>query len=137
VVTQPAYLRALKAYTRLRYGSDEDISAAVVDLSEESDRGALMLAATGTEDMLEFEILKHMPTLLVDEAARKQMFEQDGPIATFSRKIAIAYALGILDKEYRAKADLIREIRNACAHSRKPISLKIPEVMWSLPSSDL
>ena len=36
----------------------------------------------------------------------------------------MAYAMGIIDKEYRKKIDLIREFRNACAHSRKPISLE-------------
>jgi hypothetical protein len=74
--------------------------------------------------MLEFEILKRLPGLENDEPTRKRMFEQDGQIASFSKKIEMAYALGIIDKNYRKIIDIIREIRNACAHSRKPISLE-------------
>jgi len=36
----------------------------------------------------------------------------------------MAYAMGIIDKAYRKKIDLIREIRNACAHARFPLSME-------------
>jgi hypothetical protein len=56
------------------------------------------------------------------------MFGVDGTISSFSKKMAMAYALGIIDKDYRRLIDIVREIRNACAHSRKPISLVVPVV---------
>lgn len=127
MASEPAYLLALKAYSKSRYGTADDVKSILDDFTNESDRGAVMLAATGVEDMLEYEILKRLPVLQTDNAARKQMFEQDGPISSFSLKIKMAYALGIIDKDYRKRIDLIREIRNACAHCRKPISLAVPE----------
>ncbi|RUV04327.1 hypothetical protein EOB36_03490 [Mesorhizobium sp. M6A.T.Cr.TU.017.01.1.1] len=130
MVSQPAYLTNLKKYAKLRFRGDEDEDAriAVRDLDNESDRGAIILAATNVEDMLELKILERLPTLQADEPARKFVFEQDGPISTFSRKILMAYAMGIVDKPYRKLIDLVREIRNACAHSRQPISLQVPEL---------
>jgi hypothetical protein len=129
MVTQPAYLSELKAYAKSRARNAKDIADSVADLSNESDRGAIILAATSIEDMLEYQILLKLPGLRDDEPTRKRMFEADGQIASFSRKIEMAYALGIIDKAYRKKIDLIREIRNACAHSRKPISMKNAQLL--------
>jgi hypothetical protein len=126
MVTQPAYLANLKAYARSRIQNSTEISESVADYSAESDRGAIILAATNVEDMLEIAIWMRMPGLVDDEATRKRIFEQDGQLSTFSKKIEMAYALGVIDREYRKRIDLIREIRNACAHSRKPISMKVP-----------
>jgi len=127
MVTQPAYLRALRDYTKTKYG-DDATTGTVAHFMTESDRGALILAATNIEDSLELQILERLPALILDEAARKEMFEQDGAISSFSRKTAMAYAMGIIDKPYRKLIDLIREVRNACAHSRQDISLEVPEL---------
>jgi hypothetical protein len=76
--------------------------------------------------MLEYKIFEHLPGLRNDEPARKHLFEQDGHLSTFAAKIEMAYALGIIDKDYKIKIDVVREIRNACAHTRRPLSLKTP-----------
>jgi hypothetical protein len=128
MVDQPAYLRNLKTYTRARYQNDDDVAASVADLSAESDRGAIMIAATQVEDMLEHRIVQLMPNALASEPLRKKVFEIDGPIASFSRKTLVAFAMGIIDERYKDLIELVREIRNACAHSRKPISMKTPEL---------
>jgi len=101
-----------------------DVREAVADSISESDRGAIILAGTGVEDTLEYQIYERLPGLKHDEEARKRLFDNDGSVASFSKKLWMAYAMGIVDKDYRKKIDLIREIRNACAHSRKPISMK-------------
>lgn len=131
MVTQPAYLRNLKALSRERYnmdGSDEDFHHAAQEFVRESDRGAIILVATGIEDMLEDRILQKLPALKEDEATRKRMFERDGQLASFSKKNEMAYAMGIIDAEYRDKIDLIREIRNVCAHARKPVTMENPSL---------
>jgi len=128
MVDQPAYLRNLKAYAKSKVGLDEDAIGFANTIFSESHRGAIILAATMVEDALQSAIIKRFPTLQVDEAAAKQVFEIDGPMASFSRRTLIAYGLGIIDKEYRNLIDLIREIRNACAHSRQPISMTVPEL---------
>jgi hypothetical protein len=129
MVTQPAYIRNLKEYSKRRLRNAETESDELIaDYSVESDRGAIILASTTIEDVLEVKITERLPTLIHDDAARKKMFENDGTLATFSKKIEMAYALGIIDNDYRKKIDLIREIRNACAHARFPLSLEKKEL---------
>jgi len=87
------------------------------------------LAATSIEDCLELKILDLMPVLKTDEQMRKKLFENDGAVSSFSRKNEMAYALGIISQKTRKEIDLIREIRNACAHSRKPLSMERLELL--------
>ena len=128
MATQPTYLEAFKAYTRVQYGSDEQEAEALKDLTDESDRGSIILSATGLEDLLEQTIGMRMPNLATDVAARKEMFGANGVVSTFSQKIFMAYALGIIDKPLRKKIDLVREIRNGCAHGRLPLSFERKEL---------
>lgn len=126
MVTQPAYIANLKDYARRRSGDSTagvSMEEVIAEFSNESDRGAIILASTSIEDMMEHKILAQLPGLKDDEATRKRMFEQDGQLASFSKKTEMAYAMGIIDKDYRKKIDLVREIRNACAHSRLPLSM--------------
>jgi hypothetical protein len=46
----------------------------------------------------------------------------DAPLATFSAKIRLAYALSIFGSSTRDDLDTIREIRNAFAHSTRPLA---------------
>lgn len=50
------------------------------------------------------------------------MFKGDAPLASFSARIRMAYALGIISKEMRADLDAIRDIRNVFAHAQKHIT---------------
>ena len=128
-MSQPTYLVNLKAYGRARWRTDDEANAAAQSMNQdESDRGAILMAATTLEDMLEYKILQRLPALLEDEPARKLMFDQDGPVASFSRKIHMAYAMGIIDKPYRKLIDLAREIRNCAAHSRQPVTSQVPVI---------
>lgn len=131
MVSQPAYLLNLKKYAKVRFQDigEEEIEWRIKDLENESDRGAIILAATNVEDTLELRLMDMLPNLKEDETARKLVFEQDGPISSFSRKLLMAYATGIVDTQYRKLIDLVREIRNACAHCRKPLSLEVPELL--------
>ena len=86
--------------------------------------GKFEIAATNIEDVLEMQITSKLPALAEDEPARKKIFEHNGLISSFSKRIEMAYAMGIIDKAYRKKIDLIREIRNACAHARFPLSME-------------
>src|SRR5215211_4864291 len=48
------------------------------------------------------------------------------PLGSFSSRIAVAYALGIIDGEARCQLDRIRDIRNAFAHAMLVISFDDP-----------
>jgi hypothetical protein len=122
MVSQPAYLKALKNYTKNKYRSEDGVETAVEDIYNESDRGAAILSATSVEDHLEWAIMQKMRPLWDDESSRNDIFGASGTNGTFSAKILLAYALGIIDRDARRQIDLVREIRNGCAHARLPIS---------------
>lgn len=82
------------------------------------------MAATGVEDDLQAAILSRLPGLAGDNAATETMFGINGGLGTFSKKIQMAYAMGIVDAPARRLLDLIRETRNACAHARLHLSFK-------------
>jgi hypothetical protein len=129
MVTQPAYLKNLKAYARAQWpGRPNETIDVTRAYQHESDRGAIILAATHLEDNLMIAILAGLPTLQRDEVAFRDMFENDGPLSTFSSRIAMAYGMGLATAQMKKEMDLIRVIRNSCAHSRKPISLDTPEL---------
>lgn len=128
MVTQPAYLKNLKAFTRAQLGVSTDPKLAVQNVTGESDRGAVILAATSIEDMLEWAILARMPGLLKDSSFRDTFFGVNGPAGTFSSKITMAYAMGIIDAPMRKLLDLIREMRNCCAHARQEVTFSTPEL---------
>lgn len=135
MTTQPAYIRNLKKYARIQFGDETDIAASLNDFAAESDRGAIILAATSIEDALQYSLSARMKALESDEDARKDVFDGDGIIATYSSKILLAYALGIIDKRAKKDIDLVREIRNVCAHSRLPISMQLPEVVAAISAA--
>jgi hypothetical protein len=78
------------------------------------------------EDHLEEALLKKMVWLNADE--RGGLFGAEAPIATFSSKIRLAHALGLIDRPQKRAFDLVREMRNACAHSRCALSFESPEL---------
>lgn len=119
-----AVLRALKRRTK---GLDDEAVDAVVEAWRgESDRGAIILAATTLEDRLQAAILGKMVNLNSDETSR--LFGPDAPLGTFSAKIRLAQALGILERQEARAVDILREMRNACAHCRGDISFKQAEL---------
>lgn len=125
-MSQPTYLKNLKAHARRQLGGTGDSpTLAVSNLIGESDRGAVILAATSIEDVLEWAILARLPNLLLDAESRDSVFGHNGSLGTFSSKITMAYAMGVIDKAGRREIDLIREMRNACAHARMPISFEM------------
>lgn len=48
--------------------------------------------------------------------------DKDGPLGTFDRKIKFASYLGILDADMRCNLDIIRNVRNRFAHTKRLIS---------------
>lgn len=128
MVTQPAYLKNLKAFARAQLRKEITPKEAVQSVMAESYRGAVILAASGIEDMLEWAITNKLPGLKGEAPATDTIFGVNGIAGTFSNKIALAFALGLIDKETRREIGLIRELRNACAHARLSISFATPEV---------
>ena len=92
-----------------------------------SDRAAVILQASNVENILQSVLQKKMRQPLASEF-RERLFDGNGPLATFSNKILVGYALGLFGSVFRHDLDLIRELRNGFAHTRHPMTLSTPHV---------
>jgi hypothetical protein len=90
--------------------------------AELNDRGACILISANLENALD-AALQQVLTPPYDD-----MFEADGPLATFACKISIAHAFRIIGPVTKENLRLIRHVRNAFAHAKIPIEFKTPEV---------
>jgi hypothetical protein len=124
---EPAYIRNLRALTR----ADPDFSH-LEALEQElyasgSDRATAVMYGSFLEVNLERLLSMHMRPDL-NSRDRRQLFEFEGAVGTFSSKIVVAYALRLIGSITRADLDLIRFLRNEFAHSRIPFRFTTPEV---------
>lgn len=97
----------------------EDLWAA---LSEESMRGKILILTAQIDNLL-LEMLKRMlkPARGQNE---DELFRPLGPLNSFSSRIAMAYRLGLICEGDSDALDLLRKIRNDCAHAMTPFSLE-------------
>ncbi len=94
--------------------------------NKESDRGCVLICGAMAENGLQTII----ETRLTLQALKNpdELFDYEGPLGTFSRKIKMAYGFGLIADDIRRDLDRIKDIRNAFAHSRRPISFATPAV---------
>jgi DNA-binding MltR family transcriptional regulator len=67
-----------------------------------------------------------------DDETWKLLVADNGPLKSFYSKIAMGYALGIYDTNMRGDLNIVRNIRNAFAHSKKLIQFDHPAVVKEL-----
>ena len=87
------------------------------ELAGESDRSTVILMSALLEDALTLRIAQHLcfsPT----EREFNDIFHFDGPLGTFSARMKIAFYFGFIEDATYEQLNLIREMRNACAHSK-------------------
>lgn len=121
MIGRDAVMAALKGMSKpVDWESPEAIGAFSDSLWNENDRGVIILNGSTMELLLEREIKRRMTHLNGEELT--YLFGFNGPVGTFSSKIRMANALGLISRQIYRKMDLVREMRNACAHSREPIS---------------
>jgi hypothetical protein len=97
------------------------------ELTGSSDRSAVITLSVFLDDAVEF--------LLATNIRRQNTkpefdnaFRFEGPLGTFSARIEIAYLFKLIDETLRDQLNNIRELRNACAHSKRPITFATPEL---------
>lgn len=95
-------------------------------LRGESDRASIILLAGMIESYLVARLRDKMPTLNSDETTR--VFGFNGPIGTFSGRIWVAQALGIINRQIRRQLDIIREMRNVAAHAHPNVTFTTPQI---------
>lgn len=121
-------ISTLKRYTRVIPSTADDHIATYQELDGESDRAAIILAATALEDHFERAVRDRMIPHEETDDIYKLLFGGQGPLSSFSAKINFARALGLISERAWEEAHIIREMRNACAHSRRSISLDTKEL---------
>jgi DNA-binding MltR family transcriptional regulator len=87
-------------------------------LNPETDRGCALMAAAYLDERLgEF-----MKGYFVDDSkVADDLLEQSRPLGTFSSRIDMAYALGLISEEEHRGLHPIRRIRNDFGHVAQPI----------------
>jgi DNA-binding MltR family transcriptional regulator len=91
-------------------------------LMKESDRGCVLLGAALLDEALE-QLLRAFFRQDEDDSKRfiEPLFQGYAPLATFSGKIQMAYALAVLPRKIRDRIEIIRRLRNDFANAWRPI----------------
>ena len=102
------------------FGKDEVSNAFLDDFQKESDRAAAVLAVSYLDDLLKQLLLHNFR----NKIKKDELFDGMGPLNTFSAKITISYAYGLIDKNLKDDMNNIRRVRNEFAHEFKNLSFK-------------
>lgn len=124
--TDPAYIREFKAFVRedLSY---EDLPTVEAEIYGSSDRArAVMLGAVAENALTIF--VKYAARQALNSDDKRQLFDFNGPLGTFSSKILVAYAFNLFGPDTRHDLDLIRILRNEFAHSRRSFNFEMSAV---------
>jgi hypothetical protein len=95
------------------------VSAFLKEFQEESDRGAALVGAALLDARLERLLLAHM---LPGKVAGELVNGRNAPLGTFSARINLCYALGLITTAERHDLNLVRSIRNEFAHREHGIT---------------
>lgn len=124
-------IAALRAHSsKSMTGSEDDVCLAAVAFRRETDRGAIILATTALEDELQRALIAVFQPL--NSTEKDELFGFEAPLRSFSAKIRLAYALGILDKPRKRIAEVVRVMRNTCAHAGQATSFYDKALMNAL-----
>jgi DNA-binding MltR family transcriptional regulator len=98
----------------------DDLENLEKELYGASDRAVAILLGA----FVEAALTKYLQAQLrqdMNSKQRRAVYDYDGPLGTFSAKIAVAYAMSAIGPIFRNDLDLIRILRNGFAHSKKSI----------------
>jgi hypothetical protein len=124
---------------------DDKDKAIIAEITEQSDRGAIVVAGSLLERQLEKLIKSRLDTTNANEAAAF-MFGRSGPLATFFAKIEMGWLLQFYPSLIRDLLHVIRDLRNDAAHETEAISFdnndsiksrcanahgKLGDIVWS------
>jgi hypothetical protein len=95
-------------------------------LTNQTHAGYALVGASAIDNSLEEALLTRMVPLSSTLAER--LFEGYGPLASFSSRIDIAFALGIISAETRSHLLTIKQIRNEFAHTYVSLTFGSPSI---------
>lgn len=104
------------------------------ELEQQTDRGVAIIGAAYIEERLE-EVLRALFADRIEtvkyekQKVSKRLFKGTGPLTSLSAKIDTAFALGMLGDHSFQDLHLIREIRNAFAHTSDPLTFHSTKIV--------
>ncbi len=122
-------LEALAIYQKR--GADlTDVDAITDMLKSESDRGAVIIMVSFVEDELLERILARFT--VTSRTQRKNLIRSGAPLNSLGARMTIAQAMGIIGDDDVFVLEILKGMRNACAHSRHQINFDTPELRDAL-----
>ncbi|WP_152048821.1 MltR family transcriptional regulator [Aureimonas psammosilenae] len=114
----------------------EDLANFVSELKRESDRGLALVSAALIDDKLG-DTLKSL--CCENRSTAKLLDDGNAPLGTFSSRIELCFALGLIDEFEYAEIGILRKVRNEFAHAKHGISFKSARIqgLCSSLKSDL
>jgi DNA-binding MltR family transcriptional regulator len=82
-------------------------------LSYDNHRSIGIVASIQIDELLKKLLIKHF----VADGNVEDIFGNNGPLSSFYSRLEITYRLGLISKEVHSYINVIRKIRNICAHS--------------------
>jgi len=120
VLKVPKEIAMAKRERRKKPETEAEELAAAQAFVNESDRGIVLIQTQNLDHALEVLLRSRMR----QEKLAAQFFEGANPLlGSFWAKTATAYAFGFIEKAVYEVLELIREIRNDCAHDPGPVEL--------------
>jgi DNA-binding MltR family transcriptional regulator len=115
---------------RLKLPTPEEIQAAVEDFGTQTDRGLAIVAVSLLEQMLEIVLTQRMMPLSKKRYAA--IFGTMAPLSSFSAKIEMALALGVISENFYYQLHALREVRNRFAHRIEALTFDHPEIQKAM-----
>jgi mannitol operon repressor len=94
------------------YHVQEKLNKIADEINQETDRGVALFSASILDDALQKIVLNFM----VDHKVSKKLFKYPDPISSFSARLNVSFALGLITETEYNECNLIRSIRNKFAH---------------------
>lgn len=103
---------------------NEVLSKIKASLEHESDRGCVIFGAALIDESLEHLLRAHFRQAPDDAKLINSLFRGYAPLATFSAKLQLAYAFGIVSRQLQQMIELVRRLRNEFAHESGPLTFR-------------
>lgn len=91
-------------------------------LTNESERGAILIGASKVESYLENLVLNILP--IKTKKYTDKLLNYPGALSSFSGKIELCFAFGVIDEKIYNALTTLRKIRNNAAHSDETFSFR-------------
>ena len=116
-----AYLEADAMAKMPKYENRMGFDEMMKEIEEGPSRVAALVSGAILEDMLLVTLRFNL--IRLSNQDENDLFEGTAPLATFSSRIRLAFALGLVSRSVRSDLMIIKDIRNDFAHELRSIDL--------------